>query len=113
MQFFFKEIKIKIKSVVLLVALLFGNHLFAYTIIKNIIFDWQAPKIAKTGEFQPFFQKANFERAVGMIPIYQNKLGKCGTQILNSRIVDIIYEEEKITMTGYFNNGEHDKLIYL
>jgi hypothetical protein len=74
MQFFFKEIKIKILTGVLLGTLMFGNHLFAYQIIKNVIFDWQAPKTAKSGEFQTFFLKASYERAFGLIPIYQNKM---------------------------------------
>ena len=96
MQFFFKEIKIKILAGILLGTLIFGNQIFAYQIIKNVIFDWQAPKSTNSGEFQTFFAKASYERAFGLIPIYQNKLGKCGTEILNSKIIDITLEDEKI-----------------
>lgn len=96
MQFFFKEIKIKVLTSVLFGTLIFGNHVFAYQIIKNVIFDWQTPKSAKSGEFQTFFLKASYESEFGLIPIYQNKLGKCGTEIINSKIVDIILEDEKI-----------------
>ena len=97
MQFFFKEIKIKISAAVILGSLMFGNHLFGYTIIKNVIFDWQASKIAKSGEFQTFFQNASYERGIGMVPIFEKKLGKCGSEIINSKIVDIIFEEEKVS----------------
>jgi hypothetical protein len=80
----------------LLSTLIFGNHAFAYQIIKNVIFDWQQSKSTKSGEFQTFFAKASYERAFGLIPIYQNNLGKCGSEIINSKIVDIILEDEKL-----------------
>jgi hypothetical protein len=123
MQFFFKEIKIKFLLVVIFSAFIFGNHVFAYTIIKNVIFDWQASKIAKSGELQTFFSKASYERELGIVPIYQNKLGKCGTEIINSKIVNIIFEEEKISNhdLNKINNSnliqqlvlKNDKHIYL
>lgn len=78
-----------------LATLIFGNHLFAYTIIKNVIFDWKAPKIAKSGEFQTFFSNSSSEKQFGLVPIYKNKLGKCGIEIVKSQIVDIIFEDEK------------------
>jgi len=96
MQFLFKQIKKNIKSFVLLMCLLFVNHVFAYKIKTFIKIDWKAPKMNKSGEMQTFFENSALKNQFGLLPFYQKKLGKSGTQILDVQIFDEVYEEEKI-----------------
>lgn len=96
MQFLFKEIKKNIKALVLLMCLLFVNHAFAYKIKTFVKIDWKTPKMTKSGEMQTFFENSALKNQFGLLPFYQKKLGKSGIQILDVKIFDEVYEDEKI-----------------
>lgn len=95
MQFLFIQIKKNIKIISLFLSLLFVNQSFGLVIKKNVKIDWGTPKTAKTGEIRTFFHNASYQNQFGLLPIYENKLGKSGTKVLKVNISDLIFEEEK------------------
>ena len=95
MQFLFTQIKKNIKIISLFLSLLFVNQSFGLVIKKNVKIDWGTPKTVKTGEIRTFFTSASYQNQFGLLPIYENKLGKSGTKILKVDISDLIFEEEK------------------
>jgi hypothetical protein len=76
MQFLFIQIKKNIKIISLFLFLLFVNQSFGLVIKKNVKIDWGTPKTAKTGEIRTFFNNASYQNQFGLLPIYENKLGK-------------------------------------
>lgn len=96
MQFFFIQIKKNIDKLLIFGCLLIVNQSFAYVVKKNVKIDWKAPKMSKSGQIHSNFVNSAFETDFGMIPIYANKLGKCGTQILSSKVTNIVLENENL-----------------
>lgn len=112
MQFLFIQIQKKINITFLTVLLLFGNHLFALNIKNNIILDWKPSKQDKIGEILLILQNSHQEKQFGTLPIYTNKIGKCGNKIISSKISNLIFEEVVVSNSDLkFINNDKIELI--
>lgn len=110
MQFLFNQIKKKFKVTLTIVALFIVNQTFAYKLKENIILNWKPSKTDKIGETLLILQNSVQEKQFGTLPIYVNKVGKCGTKIINYRITNLIFENVEVSNSNFklINNDKID-----
>ncbi|MES2728312.1 MAG: type IX secretion system sortase PorU [Bacteroidota bacterium] len=96
MQFLFYQIKKKTVLLSLAAVFIFGIQAFAIKIKKNINLEWVSPRTNIEGQTQTKFLGAVYERGQNLVPIYADRIGKCGTKIINSKITVLSLENEII-----------------